>query len=318
MQAGEFVSFPIHKIYPNRNLPGEIYLCIGGRFIRYINQDDYLPSEKYQFLLQRRFQFLFIKNQSLPRFEEWSASVVNQEKNEIIKVVGVQNAAIAEQHQDLKKEVINFVTREITDIAVKQLLDKTRDFIHSIQEKKIADALLAQIINFNKRTADHCTNVANLSTYLAFNLGYTSQQVLEDIYLGAILHDYGKTRMSSKIMSMPDSPLYEEALKKHPSLGKTSLLLDGKLSDEALRIVSEHHERFDGKGFPRGLKGSKIYDLTKIVSIANAFDKLVEKGSGDISIRSRKAIEVLQKDQGRYFDPRMLARCIRAMNEVMK
>lgn len=318
MNAGEFVSFPIHKIYPNKNLPGELYLYIGGRFIRYINRDDYLPSDKYQFLLQRRFQFLFVKNQSLELFERWSGQTVAEENSKIIEAVGVEHAVVATQHQDLKKEVINFVTREISDTAVKQLLVKTRDFIHSIQEKKVADKLLSQLYQFSKRTADHSINVAHLSTYLAINLGYNSQQALEDIYLGAILHDYGKTRVNSKYLEDPHSEIFEAAMQKHPALGKTALLLDGQLSDEALRIVSEHHERFDGKGFPRGLKGSKIYDLTKIVSIANAFDKLVEKESGpDIAVRSRKAIETLQKDQGRYFDPRMLARCIRAMNEVM-
>lgn len=317
MNAGEFVSFPIHKIYPNKSLPGELYLYIGGRFIRYINCDDYLPSDKYHFLLQRRFQFLFVKNQTLPLFEKWAGDIVTEENDKIIEVVGKENAQVATQHQELKAEVINFVTRDITDIGVKQLLEKTREFILSIQEKKIADKLLSQIISYSKRTADHCVNVANLSTYLALNLGYNSPQVIEDIYLGSILHDYGKTRINSKYLEDPNSEIFEAAMRKHPGLGKTSLLLDGQLSDEALRIISEHHERFDGKGFPRGLKGSKIYDLTKIVSIANAFDKLVDKGEGDMTVRSRKAIETLQKDQGRYFDPRMLARCIRAMNEVM-
>ncbi len=317
MNAGEFVSFPIHKIYPNKNLPGELYLYIGGRFIRYINRNDYLPTDKYQFLLQRRFQFLFVKNNSLELFEEWSGKTVAEENKQIIKAVGIEHAQIATQHQDLKKEVINFVTRDITDSAVKQLLEKTKDFIHSIQEKKIADKLLAQLFSYNKRTADHSINVAHLSTYLAINLGYNTQQTLEDIYLGAILHDYGKTRINPKYLEDPESEIYDAAIHKHPSLGKTALLLDGQLSDEALRIVSEHHERFDGKGYPRGLKGSKIYDLSKIVAIANAFDKLVEKENGDMMVRSRKAIETLQKDQGRYFDPRMLARCIRSMNEVM-
>ncbi len=317
MLPGEYVSFPLNKLYPDKNLPAEIFLYIGGKFIKYIHAHDSIPKEKFDYLIKKRFQFLFVKYNDLLKFESWSEKAMLRHRDNIVKVVGKENTSAVEAHIKLENEIINFVTKEITKDDVKKLLSQTKSFIAEVKKRKLADQFLAQMMSFSKRTADHCTNVAHLSTYLALNLGYTGNQSLEDIYLGALLHDYGKTRISPKYLESPGSEQYKAAMRKHPSLGKTTLLLDSELSDEALRVIGEHHERFDGHGFPRGLKGSKIYELSKIVSIANAFDKLVLNGQGDLPQKQRKAIQTLEKDRGRHFDPKVLARCIRAMNEVV-
>ena len=71
--------------------------------------------------------------------------------------------------------------------------------------------------------ADHSTNVANISLYLAQSMGYTHQIILENIYLGAILHDLGKTKIDPKVFEMPGSPAYVKAMRMHPTLGKNAL-----------------------------------------------------------------------------------------------
>ncbi|MEK6623431.1 MAG: HD domain-containing phosphohydrolase, partial [Bdellovibrionota bacterium] len=78
-----------------------------------------------------------------------------------------------------------------------------------------------------------------------------------------------------------------------------------------------HHERQDGTGYPKGLKGNKIYDLTKIISIANIFDNQVMNSEGDIKGRQMKAFRVLENDPGKMFDPKILGKCLRALERVI-
>jgi len=313
----QFVSIALSKIYPELDLPGDLYLFIGGKFIKFKNKGDKLDKKKFELFLYKKIQYVFVTSDQGADFIEWHTKISTEEKVELVAKVGKENAAVVTKHLEIKDQYLDFVTKEVTDEGVKEMLEKTRAFVTDLKNIKTAEKFLAQLCSYSQSSADHATNVANLSTFLAMNIGYSQQTMLETIYVGALLHDYGKTRISTKYLEDPDSEAYSKAMKKHPSLGKTALLLDSGFSDETLRIIAEHHERHDGKGYPRGLKGGRIYELTKIVSIANFFDNTIMNTEGPIPKRQKKAMEELMKDQGHMFDPGILAKSIRALEPVV-
>jgi len=314
----EYVSYPILKVFPEQSLPGDLYLFLNGHFVKYKTKDDNISQQKFELFVLQKVQYVFVTKQDAPAYKSWSDRLSGQVKEELITGVGQENVGVVEQHLEVRDEYLSFVSKEVTEESVKEVLTKTRNFIQTIKEKHNADKFTAKLLSYSQHVADHSTNVANLSVFLALNTGYSQQLILENIYLGGLLHDFGKTKIDPKVLEEPQtSKKYQTAIRKHPELGKTSLLLDSGFSEEVLRIVGEHHERQDGTGYPKGIKGSKIYDLTKIISIANVFDNLVMASQGEIKGRQIKAFRVLESDQGKMFDPKILGKCLRSMERVI-
>ncbi len=314
----EFISFPVLLIFPEQPLPGDLYLFLNGHFVKYKTKDDNISQQKFELFVLQKVQYVFVAKDDVAAYKSWSQRLSSKVKEELISGVGQDNTAVVEQHLEVRDEYLSFVTKEVTDESIKEVLTKTRTFIQTIKEKHNADKFTAKLMSYSQHVADHSTNVANLSVFLALNAGYSQQLILENIYLGGLLHDFGKTKIDPRVLEEPPtSKRYQTAIRKHPDIGKTTLLLDSGFSDEVLRIVGEHHERQDGTGYPKGLKGNKIYDLTKIISIANIFDNQVMNSEGDIKGRQMKAFRVLENDPGKMFDPKILGKCLRALERVI-
>src|SRR6185295_20003436 len=116
--------------------------------------------------------------------------------------------------------------------------------------------------------------------------------ILQHIGLGALLHDIGKTKVSWQESDSKEET--ERKNKEHPALG-LQLIDSQTVSNEAKMIIAQHHENWDGTGFPAKMKGAAIYDLARIVSIANVFDELVGDGHGTLAERQKTALKQLDE-----------------------
>ncbi|HLE10702.1 MAG: hypothetical protein A2504_02485 [Bdellovibrionales bacterium RIFOXYD12_FULL_39_22] len=317
----EYVQYALLDIYPDEELPGDVYLFVNNHHLKYKPRNDVISKAKYEEFVKRQVTFVYILKSEESLFAKWSEGLKQTKKQEIISRIGPENSDLADAYFSTRSTLMEFVTKEVSNQTVKAILDRTRNVISVIQSKKTADKLIGKMFLYGQGLADHGMNVASLSTYLAINIGYEQHALLETIYTGGLLHDFGKTRIDKRYLEDINSPEYETAMKKHPTLGKTSLIVDNGLSDEVLRIVVEHHENVDGTGHPRGLNGSRIYELTKIVSIANAFDNLVQKDDGPISIaeKQKKAIKRLELEvkSGKIFDTRILSKSLKALDLIL-
>jgi putative nucleotidyltransferase with HDIG domain len=294
-------------------LPADLYLFLGGHFVKYKNTDDNIDKAKYELFILQRVSFVFIRHEDNQAYNDWSNQYKQKEAEFLQKEMGVENKAAINAHLNVKEAFFDFLSKDITDENVKELADRTRVFVDKVKDQKLGDRFLAKLQLYGQGMADHCTNVANLSVFFAMSTGHDHQVALENIYLGALLHDYGKLKIDAKFFEKKGSLEYQQAMQRHPDLGKTALILDGGFNEEILRIIQEHHEHHDGSGYPKKMRGGRIYELTKIVSIANYFDNIVIELSGDIKTRQFKAIKELEKDQGHMFDPKILAKCLKAL-----
>ncbi len=124
---------------------------------------------------------------------------------------------------------------------------------------------------------NHMINVAVLSIFLGRQAGLNKSRLLE-LSLGALLHDVGSFKFEGLIYAARKITNEEyEQIKQHPILGAKMLEKQKGISKNILSIVSGHHERMDGSGYPLGLKADKIDELTQIVELANAYDSLIHK-----------------------------------------
>ncbi|MCG7346131.1 HD-GYP domain-containing protein [Sporosarcina sp. ACRSL] len=168
--------------------------------------------------------------------------------------------------------------------------------------------LALQVEQKDGYTADHCERIKELSMMVGNVLGLSSNEIYI-LNLAAFLHDVGKVKVPEKILNKPSKLTDEEyeIMKKHTTWGK-EILNETNFVDliKAGEIVEQHHERFDGKGYPKNLKGEEISIEAAIISVVDAFDAMtsdrVYRKGLDINI----AFEEIENNKGTMFNPEVV------------
>lgn len=177
---------------------------------------------------------------------------------------------------------------------VSEVLENVLDEILSNKDILIS---LGDIGTTDDATLTHSVNTTIYALTIANSLNY-SRHMLQRLAEGAILHDIGKTCVSSKILYKKGklSPEEFEHIKTHTLLGYEALKLNYSLTETSRQIVLYHHERLDGSGYPKGLKGDEIPEFAKIVAIADIYDALTAERCYRPSWSNVEAIEQLTRD----------------------
>ena len=135
-----------------------------------------------------------------------------------------------------------------------------------------------------------------------------SEEEIEDIRVAGMLHDIGKIGVPDDILRKPSrltNSEYEE-VKKHPAIGSWILnTLD--LPESTMDAINYHHERFDGKGYPLGLKGKELSLFTQIVSLSDAYDAMTSDRPYRKAMTHSEAIAELKKCSSTQFNPELVA-----------
>ncbi len=161
--------------------------------------------------------------------------------------------------------------------------------------------------------AAHAMSVMTLAQLLGKQAGLT-EDALHVIGVGALLHDIGKLTFHSSVLLNTHRNTFEESVyRSHCRVGYDKALLAGTLSSEMLDIILHHHECFDGKGYPDQIKGEKIALATRIVSIANCFDNIINPIDPIHSKLPSQALGLMWSKEKDRFDKRLLQLFIRAM-----
>jgi putative nucleotidyltransferase with HDIG domain len=170
---------------------------------------------------------------------------------------------------------------------------------------RTVQALVAAVEAKDPYTRWHSANVAKYAVSVARDMEMNPSQ-LEEIHIAAILHDMGKIGISELIISKPAVLNQEEfdIMKDHPAHGIRILEPIG-FSPAIINAIYQHHERFDGKGYPQGLAGEEITLAARILNVADTIDAMVSERPyrGKISIQG--VLLELEREAGRQFDPRV-------------
>ncbi len=170
---------------------------------------------------------------------------------------------------------------------------------------RTVQALVAAVEAKDPYTRWHSTNVAKYAVAVARDLGMSPTQ-LEEMHIAAILHDVGKIGISELIISKPARLSREEfdIMKEHPAHGIRILEPIG-FSSTIINAISQHHERYDGKGYPRGLSGEQITLPARVLNVADTIDAMVSERPYRGTISSQEVLLELERESGRQFDPKV-------------
>lgn len=159
-------------------------------------------------------------------------------------------------------------------------------------------------------TKGHCERVQNIALKIANELGLSDEDK-NVLKVACLLHDIGKIGVKEEILNK-EAPLtvYEyEQIKQHPLIGY-NILKDLDFMKRIQKIVLQHHERVDGKGYPYGLKGEEIDLLAKIISVADAYDAMTSDRPYRKAFAKDQALKELQRCAGSQFDKGIVEKLI--------
>ncbi|MBT2660092.1 HD-GYP domain-containing protein [Bacillus sp. ISL-45] len=170
---------------------------------------------------------------------------------------------------------------------------------------EVTTALVKSIDSRDPYTATHSESVAFYAKIIAKRLGLR-EKICDDIYLGGLIHDLGKIGIDEKILNKPSKLTLKEydVIKQHPFIGYKSIKhVTSFQKNGILDMVLYHHERYDGKGYPEGLKGAEIPFVARIMALADAFDAMtsrrIYKNKKDFDC----VIKEIEENKGKQFDP---------------
>ncbi|MFN2341314.1 MAG: HD-GYP domain-containing protein [Halanaerobium sp.] len=162
---------------------------------------------------------------------------------------------------------------------------------------------LVSLKSTSNYTYEHSVNVSVICIALGKMLGYSKDELFK-LGMGGMLHDIGKTLIPEEIINKP-AKLTEheyEVIKEHPQLGFSYLQQIESVSPLSRIVVYSHHERVDGSGYPRGLKGDEIHEFGRVAAIADVFDALTSDRVYRDKWPTYKAAEYIMNHTEQLFD----------------
>lgn len=230
------------------------------------------------------------------------------------KVIGVMAADRVDDAAPLTQEDLDTLTGFGNHVAV--ALENSR--LYESLEQASLDAIqaLAKAVEAkDPYTHGHSERVAEYSEGLAAAIGLGERQLL-NIRLACTIHDIGKIGIAERILHKPGRLDVEEqsAIKHHPVIGEAIIRPLKGLGDIA-RIIRNHHERFDGLGYPDRLRGDEIPLEARIIAIADSFDAMTTTRPYRTPLPEESVRRELQENRGRQFDPYLVDVFLRQLDE---
>ena len=229
------------------------------------------------------------------------------------KVIGVVNVNNKKTRRPFTKNDLEFLQGLASQAAIAIENARLYENLHQAYLQTIR-ALATAIDTKDHYTYDHSEHVTKYAIAIAEELGISKRE-REEIKEACQLHDIGKIGIHDRILTKPGKLTEEEwkEIKLHPRKGADILEPLDFLSG-VVELVREHHERYNGKGYPNGIKGQKITLGARVMAVADAFDAMTSERPYRGALSRREAIEELKKQSGSQFDPRVL----KAFLEVLK
>jgi putative two-component system response regulator len=216
---------------------------------------------------------------------------------------------------DAKRHYENYLEE-----LVRQRTEELNRAFHALENnyRTTLKALASALETRDAETHGHSERVVQFSLRLGREMNLPRDQ-MRALEFGALLHDIGKIGVPDAILRKP-GPLTERewtAMREHPLLGQ-KILRGIEFLEGAAAVVAEHHEKWDGSGYPRGLRGAEIDIKARIFAVADAFDAVVSNRVYRNGKTYQAALEELKTGAGQQFDPEVVAAFERVPPEEWK
>ena len=326
--GNNFFSVSFDLILLDKAIPYDLYVNSSAnqereRFVRIYPKNDPLTLEDLKLFKKKYFQLYVHELQR----DDYLKSLIqlknvgDVQKGDVIKSSAIHYLdKIFSDEKEFTTELLSETINECK-VAVESMVDVIKDYdVSKVQ------GLIASLSFHDFYTYDHSINVSMycISLYTAAKPNATKDEIVM-AGLGGLLHDIGKIKISTDIINKPEKLSDEEfsIIKAHPTFG-LELLTENPCPDckgvdfnIIKRVVHEHHENFNGTGYPAKLAGPDIHLLARITAIADFFDAITTKRTYHEVLSTEDAIAVMSKSVGKKIDPQLFEIFTRSVKQLV-
>jgi len=227
-----------------------------------------------------------------------------------------------EKNSRIEPDLISKTSQVLAVKAVSSMIAsvKSKHQVDGEGTGQVVDQLVADVIrtpnavmnllaarSFDDYIFSHNINVATISIMLGNSMNLSREQ-LHALGVGALLHDIGRLRIALSIWNKEGELTEAEKreVQQHPVIGYQILEKSKEISDQSKLVVLQHHEKFDGKGYPTGIRNGKISTLARIVAIADVYDALTTKRPYRPALSPYDSVKTLLSSVDNHFDAEIL------------
>lgn len=280
-----------------------------------IRKDLYLRTETGQEYIVNNFQITDITDSdNIVGYAE-GFDLLFEKFPEMKTVIEGEEVAITKQTQVMAFKVVSNV---VNSVRAGQAIDSgaskkvANELVNEIIQAPDAIVNLVDIKSFDDYTFTHNINVATLSILIG-QVMKISKDDLQELGTGALLHDVGKLKVSLAILNkdgkLTDAEFAE--MKRHPAYGYEILCKSSDISERSRMVALQHHEKFQGGGYPKFLKGRDISMFARIAAIADVYDALTTDRPYRVAMSPYDAIKIIMSGVDTQFDPEILQHFIK-------
>lgn len=305
-----------------------LHLQANDKYVKYASATDSLDEKRSQRLRKNNVMLASVSEDQMSDFYKFTA---NQ-----LKKIG-SSARSETEKKELREDAIrNLFTGIFGEVEKGDTISHGREVINDCQEiikmyilsenessSQIYNKMLS-ISNGVDGAYAHSSNVSTYATLFCIGLGIGKP---DEVALAGLLHDIGLADIPNEISSKPEAErtVEEEAVyKKHPKIS-VNMLKEKRLiiSERLMKIIEQHHERYDGTGYPNAVIGTRILPEAQLIAIADHFDYLTKSKPGSPRVLPEQAMaEILRLNSSKpghcAYDPVLLQQIIDLLNSAAK
>lgn len=238
---------------------------------------------------------------------------ISEQLKEVLPKFGVTEVTVKSIFNDkIDQSALDFSKlSKVTYIAMKrldigELIMCAKNLVQNslMSENK---GLLNVLLEYDEDTYRHSVNVANFAVTVGIYIGLTIEE-LHNVAIGALLHDIGKSELPTDIIQKNGKLTDTEyrLVKQHPRIGYLLANISGVNNSSVKQIIYQHHENYDGTGYPRNLYGKNSFRLARLIHICDVYEALCAKRSYKEALPRRAVKQIMEKGAGTQFDPKLL------------
>lgn len=234
------------------------------------------------------------------------------------EVIGLLELSKKEPFADEDLQRVTVVSGQVTSILERRRAEKERQVnINKLNkaESGFIHAISLMVESRDLYTAGHQQRVAELARKIAMEMHLAGDQI-EGIYTAGYIHDLGKIHVPAEILTKPGqlSQIEMSIVKTHPQVG-FDILKELEFPWPIARIVHEHHERWDGSGYPRGLQADEICLEARVLCVADVVEAMSSHRPYRPMLGTDAAVNEISNNQGTLYDPQVSGACIRLIRQ---
>lgn len=308
----KYLPIRLSSLREDTTIGCDIYLIISikgsSRYVLYCKGDAIFENKKKELLVKKNVNRLFISRHDQQKY------FIYLESN-FQNIMSDTRIPPVERAQIVHNTAVNLVKDVYKNPKIGNI-ERSKTFAYNMVDYILKDGRTAfgliKIASHEYHTFTHSVNVAVMGTLFAKNLGL-GEEDLKPFCTGTLLHDLGKTEISADILNKKGRLTEEEfqKIKEHPELGVAILKETGNGLNEEYAIILQHHENYDGTGYPYGLKKDEIHSGGKIARIIDIYDALTKNRPYSNALTPYNAVKKIKDEMLDAVDKVIFKRFIR-------